>query len=100
MLPLSGNIISSQCAGRASPKAVCVILGMWLPAFHSERFKSQSKEDMLSFSIRPLSPTWLLLLNFIFLKSISKFFTHSREAKLDSRRSPQQTSKPSQKVTG
>lgn len=58
-------------------------------AFHSERFKSQRKEDALSFRIWPLSPTWLLLLNFIFLKRISKFFTHSREAKLDSRRSPQ-----------
>lgn len=57
----------------ASPKALWVVLGMWLLAFHSERFKSQSEEDTLPSRIWPLSPTWLLLLNFIFLKSISKF---------------------------
>lgn len=73
MLPLSGSISSSRCGGRASPKALWVVLGMWLLAFHSERFKSQSEEDTLPSRIWPLSPTWLLLLNFIFLKSISKF---------------------------
>lgn len=70
-----------------------------LLAFHSEQFKSQSEEDALSFRIWPLSPTWLRLLDFIF-KSISKFFIHSRDIKLDSRRLPQQTLKPPQKVNG